>query len=120
MEKGIHLIGDLHDCDFHKVLETEEGVEKLKRVVSDKIEEVGLTELDSYYHFFSPFAVTCVICLSESHVTFHTWSEEKYANMDVFVCNHSEDNSYKARQLFKFLVKDIFKPGRIKAGEITR
>ena len=120
MNTGIHLIGDLHGCTFSPLLSSEEEVDKLKQVIGEKVKEVGLTELGNFYHYFSPEAVTAVVCLAESHISFHTWAEEKYTSLDVFVCNYKEDNSEKARLLFDFLIKEIFVPKEIKRQEIKR
>ena len=120
MNTGIHLIGDLHGCTFSPLLSSEEEVDKLKQVIGEKVKEVGLTELGNFYHYFSPEAVTAVVCLAESHISFHTWAEEKYTSLDVFVCNYKEDNSEKARLLFDFLIKEIFAPKEIKRQEIKR
>ena len=81
---------------------------------------MGLKELGNFYHYFGPYAVTGVVCLSESHISFHTWADEKRVNMDVFVCNYEADNSEKARELFRFLVEEVFKPGRMEKKEIKR
>lgn len=120
MKTGIHIIGDLHNCKFSSYLKNEEEVEKLKSLISEKIKEAELTELGNYYHFFGPSSVTAVICLAESHISFHTWGEEKYTSLDVFVCNYQRDNSDRARQIFDYLVKEIFSPEKITRKEIER
>jgi len=120
MKTGIHLIGDLHGCKFSPYLENEAGIENLKQLISGKIKEVKLTELGNFYHYFGPYSVTAVICLAESHISFHTWGEEKYTSFDVFVCNFRNDNTEKARQIFEYLIKEIFKPEKIVKKEIER
>lgn len=120
MNTGIHLLGDLQGCNFSPLLKDQEGVEELKKIIGEKVREVGLTELGNFYHYFSPKAVTAVSCLAESHISFHTWSDEKYTSLDVFVCNYKEDNSEKARILFDFLINEIFRPEKIKRQEIKR
>lgn len=120
MNTGIHIIGDLQGCNFSSLLSSEAGVDKLKQIIGEKVKEVGLTELGNFYHYFSPQAVTAVVCLAESHISFHTWTQEKYTSLDVFVCNYKEDNSEKARLLFDFLIAEIFKPEEIKRQEIKR
>lgn len=120
MKTGIHLIGDLYDCQFSPELKDERGVEELKDLISQKIHDVGLKELGNYYHFFGPDAVTAVVCLSESHISFHTWAKEKYTSLDVFVCNYKNSNTPKARIIFEYLIKEIFKPEEIKRQEIER
>lgn len=120
MKTGIHLIGDLHDCKFSSFLENENGIDKLKTLISEKIKEAELTELGNFYHFFGPDSVTAVICLSESHISFHTWGEENYTSLDVFVCNYQRNNSDKARKIFDYLINEIFKPEKVIRKEIER
>lgn len=120
MKTGIHLIGDLHRCNFSAQLGSKEGAEQLKQVISSEIEKAGLKELGNFYHYFEPYAVTAVICLAESHISFHTWAKEKYTSCDVFVCNYQNDNTEKARQIFDFLVTEIFQPKEVKKQEIER
>ena len=120
MKTGIHLIGDLHNCKFSSYLRDEKRLEELKGLISRKIKEVELTELGNFYHYFGPYSVTAVICLSESHISFHTWEEENYTSLDVFVCNYQKDNTEKARQIFDYLIKEVFRPEKVKKQEIER
>lgn len=120
MNTGIHLIGDLYDCAFSPLLSSEQGVEELKQKISAKITEVDLKELGNFYHYFGPNALTAVICLSESHISFHSWADEKYTSLDVFVCNYEKDNSEKARKIFNYLIENVFCPKNSKKQEIER
>ncbi|MFH1183232.1 MAG: adenosylmethionine decarboxylase [Candidatus Moraniibacteriota bacterium] len=120
MKTGIHLIGDLHRCNFSPDLGSVSGVEKLKKIISAKIKEAGLKELGNYYHYFEPYAVTAVVCLAESHISFHTWASEKYTSFDVFVCNYKNNNTDKARKIFDFLITEVFRPEEVKRQEIER
>lgn len=120
MKTGIHLIGDLHKCSFSSLLGSREGVSELQNRISEKIKESELKELGNYYHYFEPYAVTAVICLSESHISFHSWASEKYTSLDVFVCNYQNDNTKKARKIFNFLIEEVFKPEEAKKQEIER
>jgi len=120
MKTGIHLIGDLHDCKFSSYLKNKKGIEKLKGIITEKIKEVELTELGNFYHYFGPYSVTAVICLSESHISFHTWGERNYTSLDVFVCNYQRDNTEKARLIFEYLALEVFKPEKVVRKEIER
>jgi S-adenosylmethionine decarboxylase len=39
-------------------------------------------------HQFSPYGVTAIALLAESHISIHTWSEAGYAAIDVFTCGN--------------------------------
>ena len=41
-------------------------------------------------HKFHPQGVTGVIILAESHISIHTWPEEKYAAIDIFMCGDTK------------------------------
>ncbi|MCW5556813.1 MAG: adenosylmethionine decarboxylase [Verrucomicrobiae bacterium] len=38
------------------------------------------------FHSFSPWGVSGVVVISESHLTIHTWPEHRFAAVDVFSC----------------------------------
>lgn len=38
------------------------------------------------FHGFSPYGVSGVVVIAESHVTIHTWPEQSYAAVDIFTC----------------------------------
>lgn len=106
-KRGIHIIGDLFNCDFNSLTHDQN---KLKEVISSCIYKNGLKELGSFYHFFdSNVSFTAVISLAESHISLHTWPEDEYASLDVYVCNHTTDNSQNAEQLYSDLVQ-LFNP----------
>lgn len=48
--------------------------------------EAGATVINSVFHQFSPFGVSGVVVIQESHLTIHTWPEYRYAAMDLFTC----------------------------------
>lgn len=120
MKTGIHIIGDLYDCQFSKHLEKKSSVKKLEKLISSKVRECELTELGNFYHYFGSYALTAVICLSESHISFHTWPESNYTSLDVFVCNFKKNNTKKAEIIFNWLVEEIFRPKTKKVRKIKR
>jgi len=40
---------------------------------------------ETFYHF-SPYGVSGVVNIAESHISIHTWPEYKYAAVDIFTC----------------------------------
>lgn len=53
----------------------------------------GGTIVRSVFHQFSPWGVTGVVVITESHVTVHTWPEHGYAAVDVFSCSPRLDHA---------------------------
>lgn len=43
------------------------------------------------FHEFSPFGVSGVVVIAESHVAIHTWPEYNYAAVDIFTCGETID-----------------------------
>lgn len=113
---GLEIIGDLHGCPSELLLNLD--VKQLKPKLSSLIKKNKLTDLGSYYHQFD-IGVTGVISLAESHVAFHTWPNEKYVSLNVYVCNYQKDNSKYARNLFQDIVK-LFKPIKVTKKEVNR
>lgn len=48
--------------------------------------ESGATVINSTFHHFSPFGVSGVVVIKESHLAIHTWPEYKFAAVDLFTC----------------------------------
>jgi S-adenosylmethionine decarboxylase len=44
------------------------------------------------FHNFSPYGVSGVVVITESHVTIHTWPEHAYAAVDIFSCSAKLDH----------------------------
>lgn len=113
----LHIIADFNQVDFDKI-ELNEKI--LRDFLLKQIKENSLTSLWDYFHTFSNSnEITGVIALAESHLSIHTWPEKEYISLDIFVCNFWEENSIKAKNLYKSIVK-FFNPWKIEEKLITR
>ncbi|MVM37911.1 S-adenosylmethionine decarboxylase [Spirosoma sp. HMF3257] len=65
------------------------------------IDSLALTKVGEVYHVFPNGGFTAVVCLTESHVSIHTWPELGIATFDVFLSNYMQDNTAKARQFYR-------------------
>lgn len=81
---GQHLLVDYYNCDaiYHSSKDFETLFVKA-------IKNCGGTIVQSIFHQFSPYGISGVIVIAESHVTLHTWPENKIACIDVFSCSPS-------------------------------
>jgi len=79
---GYHLLLELHACDI-ELLDSVPGVERL---LHDAAKTAGATIVNSAFHHFSPYGVTGVLVIAESHIAAHTWPEYGYAAVDCFTC----------------------------------
>jgi S-adenosylmethionine decarboxylase len=113
--KWLHIISEFFD---YQAAFWEE-LDEIKQIFSAKIKEIWLAELWNYYHLFWKDAYTWIICLTESHISIHTWPESKFLTLDVYVCNYNDDNSWKAKSLFEFF-KNFYKPKKFSVRYIKR
>lgn len=65
------------------------------------IGKYGLVKLGQVYHNFLPGGFTAVICLSESHLSIHTWPEHRLVNLDVYLSNFQQSNDNIVQSLFR-------------------
>lgn len=112
---GLHLVANLYRCRGNPPHFTD--AEALRQFCLDSINRAGLTVLGDLFHQFqgtdtdpdAPGGVTGCVVLAESHVAIHTWPELGAVTLDVYVCNYTQDNSGKAKQVVDDLMK-LFDP----------
>lgn len=51
----------------------------------------GATVVQKNFHHFSPYGVSGVVIIAESHLAIHTWPEYGYAAVDLFTCGATCD-----------------------------
>ncbi len=79
---GKHCILELYECDQAKL--NDEAF--LRTAVTTAAKLSGATLLNLITHRFEPQGVTGLALLAESHISIHTWPENRYAAVDVFTC----------------------------------
>lgn len=112
---GLHLIGDLYQCDPTHLSESI----WFRKHCTQLCKNAGLTVLGDFFHQFGDAGFTGTVVLAESHIAVHTWPETSTVALDVFVCNHSRDNCDKAQQLFEDLLK-LLKPKEVIRQAVQR
>lgn len=114
---GLHVIADLYGCPRAKILT---DATLLEEVCINFVREAGLFDVGRLFHAFPEGGgVTGVVVLAESHLSVHTWPENGYVSIDVFVCNYTEDNTGKARALAARLI-DRLSPTHHRLQEVQR
>ncbi|UCH80443.1 MAG: adenosylmethionine decarboxylase [Nitrospiraceae bacterium] len=88
----------------------------LDKILTQGIQESGLTLVSLTGKQFSPAGVTSIALISESHVAIHTYPEAGHASVDIFTCANGSQNVNK---LLRFL-KDKFKPQTVRIMELDR
>jgi S-adenosylmethionine decarboxylase len=61
-------------------------LKKVEEILVAAAREANATVIESRFHKFSPFGISGVVVIAESHLTIHTWPEYGYAAVDVFTC----------------------------------
>src|SRR5947207_14434355 len=114
---GIHLMGEWFDCAADAGFFG--NAQALRALCLEATAASGLTAVGDQFHQFDPQGVTGTVLLAESHLAIHTWPENGFASVDVFVCNFKSDNTAKARQLFDAL-REALRPARVHEAAIRR
>lgn len=82
---GTHLLVELKDCQDLRL----NDVAFVRQAMLEAALEAKATIIDDRFHEFSPFGVSGVVVIAESHLAIHTWPEYKYAAVDVFTCGET-------------------------------
>lgn len=101
--EGLQLMADLFDCQGD--LNLLQQLEPLRLACLHAVQTADLTIVGERFHQFEPIGVTGVILLAESHVAIHTWPEQRFVSVDIYVCHFSADNTSKAEQLLHDLIQ---------------
>lgn len=98
---GLHIIATI-DCTSKLSLEK---FQPLKLLLDNLISDQGLQKLGDVYHNFSPAGYTGIVCLSESHISVHTWPEYSKVNLDIYLSNFQHENDNKGHLIYQALQK---------------
>ena len=106
---GVHLIIDLYDA------ERLDDLDHVERALRDCVDAAGATLLHIHLHHFEPNGgVSGVAVLAESHISIHSWPENGYAALDVFMCGSARPEACVP------VLREAFRPERIAVSEILR
>nr|BAL54798.1 spermidine synthase [uncultured Acetothermia bacterium]BAL59878.1 spermidine synthase [Candidatus Acetothermum autotrophicum] len=84
---GRHLIVEVWGADPHVL----DDVTALEQLLLEAARAAHATVIESVFHHFSPYGVSGVVVIAESHLTIHTWPEYGYAAIDIFTCGPKMD-----------------------------
>ncbi len=107
---GNHILVEFMNCDPHIM----NDVAAIERDMVAAAVKAGATVINSTFHHFSPYGVSGVVVIQESHLAIHTWPEYGYAAVDLFTCG--DMNAWIS---FDFL-KEAFKSKSYSAIEMRR
>ena len=107
---GNHILVEFMRCDPN-IMNDVSGIE---RDMVEAARKAGATVINSTFHHFSPYGVSGVVVIEESHLAIHTWPEYGYAAVDLFTCGEMD-----AWISFDYL-KECFKSASYSAIEMKR
>jgi spermidine synthase len=87
---GNHILVEFTGCSP----EIMNDVASIERDMVEAAVKAEMTVINSTFHHFSPYGVSGVVVVQESHLAIHTWPEYGYAAVDIFTCG--ETNTWAA------------------------
>lgn len=96
---GRHSLIELSGCDPERL----KRVREVRSAMLEAARRANGTIVKAVFHAFSPWGVSGVVVIAESHLTIHTWPEYGYAAVDIFTCGVNVD-PWKA---VKFLEEEL-------------
>lgn len=115
-----HLLAELSECNLSTFAPTAELLKTQTSQLCGYVEEAGFTVVSETRHFFGSNAATCAICLSESHLTFHTWPEYGLVHLDILSCSYSRDPRQAMKDLLGRIASQLFYAGKINSQIVQR
>ncbi|MBL28580.1 MAG: adenosylmethionine decarboxylase [Rhodospirillaceae bacterium] len=91
-----------------------DDIEYVEHSLRRAAEACGATVLNVDLHRFQPTGVSGVAVLAESHISIHTWPENDYAAIDIFVCGKCDP------YLAVPVLRQAFAPEKIQLAEHKR
>jgi S-adenosylmethionine decarboxylase len=108
---GTQVVLDLYECASDEL----DNIDWVSATMTEAARIAGATIVDVVFHKFSPWGISGVVVISESHLAIHIWPEQSYAAIDVFTCGNSVDLDRAVRHLV-----EAFKSGRNSSHRIVR
>jgi spermidine synthase len=84
---GRHIVAEFYGCNA----EILNDVVHIEQNMVRAAQESHATVINSTFHHFSPYGVSGVVVIQESHLAIHTWPEYQYAALDLFTCGEEVD-----------------------------
>jgi S-adenosylmethionine decarboxylase proenzyme len=108
---GRQWIVDLFDCAPEPLKRAGE----VEKILVEAARLIKATIVTTTFHEFSPFGVSGVVVIAESHLAIHTWPEHGYAAVDVFTCGDTLEPGPAAKY-----IAARFRAGRCDIREVRR
>lgn len=114
---GLHILAEFHACKGERRLLLDAGM--LAALCRRCCAAAGLAVVAEAFHQFAAAGATGALVLAESHLAIHTWPEFESVTLDLYVCNHSQDNRAAAETAYGALRAE-FRPKRVTRRDVLR
>jgi spermidine synthase len=84
---GNHIVVEYFNCNPSLL----NDVVYIEDAMIESAKKAEATIINSTFHHFSPFGVSGVVVIQESHLAIHTWPEYGFASVDIFTCGNTVD-----------------------------
>lgn len=84
---GRQILVEYYDCEQSKL----NDVSFIETTLIQAAKASKATLISHNFHKFSPYGVSGVVVIAESHIAIHTWPEYQYAAVDIFTCGDTID-----------------------------
>jgi S-adenosylmethionine decarboxylase len=108
---GKQILVEYYDCEDSRI----NDVSFIESALLKATKASRATIISHNFHKFSPYGVSGVLVIAESHVAIHTWPEYNYAAVDIFTCGDTIDPWIIQEQL-----KDEFNSQNVSSIEMKR
>ncbi len=81
---GRHFLAEFYNCSS----EILNNKEEIAEIMTKGIEISNATIIKPFFHKFSPYGISGIIVIAESHLAIHTWPEFGFAAVDLFSCGN--------------------------------
>ena len=89
-KKGLHILSEFKVKDTALI----SNYQLVASFLNESIIKNNLSKVGEVYHQFEDGGgFTAVICLTESHISIHTWPEFNVVTFDVFLSNYKKQNN---------------------------
>lgn len=115
MALGEHILLEFYGVNSDDL----NNAQQLEKTLKQSAVKANATIVNSNFHTFSPYGVTGVIVVMESHFSIHTWPEHNYAAIDIFTCSNKMNYKAAIDFLIETLKPNTFETKIVERGKIA-
>ena len=98
---GNHILVEFMNCDPHIM----NDVAAIERDMVAAAQKAGATVINSTFHHFSPYGVSGVVVIQESHLAIHTFVTDKKSYIELTGCSKIMNEKFQKAFAEKFNVE---------------